>query len=220
MQSPGHGRDLVPVDQTSALLAREIRSATATSATLATSSPINAAHPHSRPVGPATQRHRRGEDLQVGGISTRSRATPGTVGAVTTLQAAYPYQVLIDQNAARNRFQPEYELVDSGVFDSGRYWIVEVHYAKADPDDLLMKISVTNSGPDADSLHVLPTAWFRNTWPWEIDTPRPRMGVTDDSTVGIEHPWLGPLELLTDIDSDGRALAVLFRENESNLQRL
>ena len=78
-------------------------------------------------------------------------------------QPAYPYQDLIDQNAARNRFQPEYELVDTGVFDSGRYWIVEVHYAKADPDDLLMNISVTNSGPDADTLHVLPTAWFRNT---------------------------------------------------------
>ena len=66
-------------------------------------------------------------------------------------QAAYPYQDLIDQNGRRNRFQPEYELVDTGVFDGGRYWIVEVHYAKADPDDLLMKISVTNAGPDADT---------------------------------------------------------------------
>ncbi len=135
-------------------------------------------------------------------------------------QAAYPYQDLIDQNAARNRTQPEYELVDTGVFDSGRYWIVEVHYAKADPDDLLMNISVTNSGPDTDSLHVLPTAWFRNTWSWEADSPRPRMAAIEDNTVGIEHPWLGPLELLADTDSDGRAPAVLFCENESNLQRL
>jgi hypothetical protein len=111
-------------------------------------------------------------------------------------QAAYPYQDLIDQNAARNRTQPEYELVDTGVFDSGRYWIVEVHYAKADPDDLLMKVSVTNSGPDTDSLHVLPTAWFRNTWSWDSDTPRPRMGAMDDNAVEIEHPWLGSLELL------------------------
>ena len=58
------------------------------------------------------------------------------------------------------------------MFDDDRYWIVEVHYAKADPDDLLMKISVTNAGPDTETLHVLPTAWFRNTWSWEIDAPQ------------------------------------------------
>jgi hypothetical protein len=107
------------------------------------------------------------------------------------------------------------------VFDSGRYWIVEVHYAKADPDDLLMKISVTNSGPDADTLHVLPTAWFRNTWSWEIDAPRPRMAATGDTSVGIDHPWLGRLELLADAAPDGgTAPAALFCENESNLKRL
>jgi hypothetical protein len=70
-------------------------------------------------------------------------------------QAAYPYQDLIDQNARRDRHEPEYELIDTGVFDADRYWIVEVHYAKADPDDLLMKISVTNAGPAADTLHAL-----------------------------------------------------------------
>ena len=135
-------------------------------------------------------------------------------------QAAYPYQDLIDQNGRRNRFQPEYELVDTGVFDGGRYWIVEVHYAKADPDDVLMKISVTNAGPDADTVHVLPTAWFRNTWSWEIDAPRPRMAATGDTSVGIDHPWLGRLELLADAGPDGGAPAVLFCENESNLKRL
>ena len=135
-------------------------------------------------------------------------------------QAAYPYQDLIDQNGRRNRFQPEYELVDTGVFDSGRYWIVEMHYAKADPDDVLMKISVTNAGPDADTLHVLPTAWFRNTWSWEIDAPRPRMTATGDTSVGIDHPWLGRLELLADAAPNGGAPAALFCENESNLKRL
>ena len=89
-------------------------------------------------------------------------------------QAAFPYQDLIDTNGGRSRYQPEYELLDTGVFDGDRYWIVEVHYAKADPDDLLMKITVTNAGPDADTLHVLPTAWFRNTWSWEINgAPKP-----------------------------------------------
>src|SRR4029453_4398623 len=87
--------------------------------------------------------------------------------------------------------QPEYELVDTGVFDSGRYWIVEVHYAKADPDDPLVKISVSNWGPGPRTLYVLPSAWFRNTWSWEIDAPRPRMAATGDTSVGIDPPCLG-----------------------------
>ena len=73
------------------------------------------------------------------------------------------------------------------MFDGDRYWIVEVHYAKADPDDLLMKISVTNAGPDADTLHVLPTAWFRNTWSWEIDAPAPAHG-GDRRHIGRDRP--------------------------------
>ena len=135
-------------------------------------------------------------------------------------QAAYPYQDLINQNAWRDRYQPEYELVDTGVFDADRYWIVEVHYAKAEPDDLLMKISVANAGPDADALHVLPTAWFRNTWAWEIDAPKPVMAATGDTSVGIEHPSLGQLELLADSGPDGAAPIALFCENETNLGRL
>ena len=83
-------------------------------------------------------------------------------------QAAFPYQDLIDQNGARGRDEPEYELLDTGVFDENRYWIVEVHYAKASADDLLMAVQVTNAGPEPATLHVLPTAWFRNTWSWEI----------------------------------------------------
>ena len=86
-------------------------------------------------------------------------------------QGPFPYQDLIDENGRRNKFEPEYELLDTGAFDDNRYWIVETHYAKASPDDLLMEISVTNAGPDSDTLHVLPTAWFRNTWSWERDAP-------------------------------------------------
>jgi hypothetical protein len=135
-------------------------------------------------------------------------------------QAAYPYQKLIDTNRSRNRYQPEYELIDTGIFDADRYWIVEVHYAKAGPDDLLMKISVTNKGPDADTLHVLPTAWFRNTWSWQIDAPKPEMKATGDTSAGIEHPFLGPFELLADAGPDGAAPEALFCENETNTQRL
>jgi hypothetical protein len=135
-------------------------------------------------------------------------------------QAAYPYQDLIDENARRNRYQPEYELVDTGVFATNRYWIVEVHYAKNDPDDLLMAIEVTNAGPDADTLHVLPTAWFRNTWSWEIDGAKPTMAATGDTSVGIEHPFLGSLELLADSGPGGAAPTALFCENETNTKRL
>ena len=81
-------------------------------------------------------------------------------------QGAFPYQDLIDTNARRSRYEPEYELLDTGAFDGDRYWITEVHYAKAGPDDLLMAIQVTNAGPEAETIHVLPTAWFRNTWSW------------------------------------------------------
>jgi hypothetical protein len=88
-------------------------------------------------------------------------------------QAAYPYQDLIEQNGARSRLQPEYELIDTGVFDADRYWIVEVAYAKDAPGDLLMAITVTNAGPEAETLHVLPTAWFRNTWSWDAGTAKP-----------------------------------------------
>ena len=95
-----------------------------------------------------------------------------------------------------------------------------MRYAKAGPDDILMAISVTNAGPDADTLHVLPTAWFRNTWSWEPDAPRPAMEATGNTAVGIEHPFLGRLELLADPGPGGAAPAVLFCENETNTRRL
>ena len=135
-------------------------------------------------------------------------------------QAAFPYQDLINQNAARNRLQPDFELADTGVFESDRYWVVEVHYAKADPDDLLMAVSVTNAGPVTETLHVLPTSWFRNTWSWEAGAPRPTMAAASGASVRIEHPALGPLELIADCGPDGAAPAVLFCENETNTRRL
>jgi hypothetical protein len=135
-------------------------------------------------------------------------------------QAAFPYQDLIDENGRRSRFEPEYELLDTGVFDESRYWVVEVNYAKDGPDDLLMAISVTNAGPDADTLHVLPTAWFRNTWAWEVDATRPSMAATSDVSVGIDHPFAGQLELLADAGPDGVAPSLVFCENDTNVKRL
>ena len=103
-------------------------------------------------------------------------------------QGAFPYEDLIDQNRSRSRLQPEYELLDTGMFDGSRYWITEVHYAKADADDLLMRISLTNAGPDTETLHVLPTAWFRNTWSWDDGAPRPSMAATESARHGGGRP--------------------------------
>ena len=136
-------------------------------------------------------------------------------------QAEFPYQDLIGENGARSRHQPEYELIDTGVFDSDRYWIVEVHYAKADPDDLLMAIQVTNAGPEAATLHVLPTAWFRNTWSWDADAPKPVLAAAPGpAAVGIEHPFLGPLELIAGPGPASTGPELLFCENETNEARL
>ena len=100
------------------------------------------------------------------------------------------------ENGRRGKWDPEYELLDTGTFDDDRYWIVEVHYAKADPHDLLMSIQVTNAGPDAATLHVLPSAWFRNTWSWDADAPRPQLAATGGASVATTHPFLGDLELV------------------------
>jgi Mannosylglycerate hydrolase MGH1-like glycoside hydrolase domain len=135
-------------------------------------------------------------------------------------QSAYPYRELIDVNAGRNRYQPEYELLDTGAFDEDRYWITEVHYAKAGPDDLLMAIQVTNKGPDAETIHVLPTAWFRNTWSWGDNGERPSLRASGSRSVAIDHPIVGAMELIGAVGPDGAAPQLLFCENETNLARL
>jgi hypothetical protein len=135
-------------------------------------------------------------------------------------QAAFPYQDLIAENGRRSRYDPEYELLDTGVFDEDRYWITEVCYAKADPGDVLMAITVTNAGTAADTLHVLPTAWFRNTWSWDQDAPKPVIEAAGETSARVEHPFLGTLELLAGSAPDGTAPELLFCENETNSGRL
>jgi len=141
-------------------------------------------------------------------------------------QAAFPYEQLRAENARRDRRSPEYEILDTGVFDQDRYWITEVAYAKSDDaQELLIEITATNVGEDADTLHVLPTAWFRNTWSWEDGAPKPGMKLGPNGAVEIEHPFLGPLELLADTADDGTVTNAvtptpLFCENETNAERL
>ncbi len=133
---------------------------------------------------------------------------------------AYPYERLLDENRRRGKLDPEFELLDTGIFDDDRYWVVEVQYAKADPTDILMTVTVTNAGPDTELLHVLPTMWYRNTWSWDDDAARPTIAATRDGTATTDHPFLGRLELLPGPDPHGGDPELLFCDNDTNLHRL
>jgi len=132
-------------------------------------------------------------------------------------QKAYPYDHIVKTNRERSRLEPEYELLDTGVFDGNRYFDVFVEYAKASPEDILIKITVSNRGPEPATLHVLPTLWFRNTWSWSGDgsTARPQLSQLEDGrTIVASHPELGDRFF----QADGPA-ALHFTENETNRER-
>jgi hypothetical protein len=135
-------------------------------------------------------------------------------------QAEFPYARLVEENRRRGRRDPEFELVDTGVFAGDRYFDVVAEYAKGAPDDLLIRITVTNRGPDPASLHLVPTLWCRNTWAWEAGAGRPRLrmgpAASGTSCVRVEHPDLGGSYRLY---ADGTP-AWLFTENETNHRRL
>ncbi|HEY6569260.1 MAG TPA: hypothetical protein VIZ22_03175 [Candidatus Limnocylindrales bacterium] len=136
-------------------------------------------------------------------------------------QAAYPYEQLIEENGRRSKLEPEFELLDTGIFDDDRYWIVEVHYAKADPTDILARITVRNVGPEAAELHVLPTIWFRNEWSWDPAGARPHLSAEPDgSTILATHPVLGTYEVHVGPRPDGGQPDLLFCENETNAPRI
>ena len=129
-------------------------------------------------------------------------------------QAAYPYSDIVTTNRTRGRHALEYELLDTGVFDDDRYFDVFVEYAKASPEDVLIQITVSNRGPEAATLHVLPTIWFRNVWSWGGDVPRPTLTQLDAGSVAASHPELGERRFYAD-----GAPEWLFTENETNRER-
>src|SRR6187455_2357829 len=90
-------------------------------------------------------------------------------------QAEFPYTRLVEENRRRGKRDAEFELVDTGIFDENRYFDIVIEYAKAGPDDILIRIEATNRGTDAALLHILPTLWFRNTWSWGLDARKPRL---------------------------------------------
>jgi hypothetical protein len=134
-------------------------------------------------------------------------------------QGAYPYDDLLRTNRERSRYELEYELLDTGVFDEDRYFDVFVEYAKQTPEDILIRITVCNRGPAAATLHVLPTLWFRNTWAWAEGMPRPMLNQAGDRPgvrgVAAAHQDLGTRYWYVE-----GSPALLFTENETNSERL
>jgi hypothetical protein len=130
-------------------------------------------------------------------------------------QREYPYADLVHTNAHRSRRDFEYELLDTGVFEGDRYFDVFVEYAKADPEDVLVRITVHNRGPEAARIRVLPTLWFRNTWSWLIDDRKPSLRQASDGIIEATHHELGTYWLHCDGTPE-----LLFTENESNTERL
>jgi hypothetical protein len=134
-------------------------------------------------------------------------------------QVAFPYDDLARTNAGRSRTEPEYELLDTGAFAEDRYWEITADYAKAGPEDLCISLSVTNHGPDAATLSVLPTLWFRNRWAWNPEQVKPQIRLGD---AGLEASDVGlPTMTLSDSTPEGGpAPTPLFCDNESNTAHL
>ncbi len=139
-------------------------------------------------------------------------------------QREFPYAQLVAENGRRSKLEPEFELVDTGVFDGGRYFDVGVEYAKASPNDVLIRITVANRGPERAVLHLLPSVWFRNTWSWgcthEGCTLKPRIALDGARRLVCVHETLGRFCLEFEAGPGGRGPEVLFTDNETNHARL
>ncbi|MBX7143533.1 MAG: glucosidase [Oligoflexia bacterium] len=139
-------------------------------------------------------------------------------------QRAFPYSKLVAESKRRSREQPEYELVDTGIFADNRYFDISIEYAKAGPDDILIRLTVLNRGSEAAILHALPSLWFRNTWSWgregEGYTSRPRLSLHAPGHIRSEHETLGRFALVVDQSALTEQPVALFTENETNVQRL
>jgi len=132
---------------------------------------------------------------------------------------AFPYTHLLEENRRRTRFDREFELLDTGIFNSNEYFDVTVEYAKADPQDILARITVTNRAAVAHSLHVLPTLWFRNDWSWKPGVERPELKLNAHhpwgSAIDAVHSKIGTFNFYTEGEDE-----LLFTENETNNERL
>jgi len=134
-------------------------------------------------------------------------------------QEEYPYQKLIDENKKRDRLVPEYELIDTGVFNEDRYFDVYIEYAKNDPEDILIRITIINRGPEEKELHILPTLWLKNDWSWFKNRAKPEIRKVRDnkniSVIEASHPELENMYFYSEAPDE-----LLFTENETNTQKL
>jgi len=139
-------------------------------------------------------------------------------------QAEFPYESLVRVNRERGKGDAEFELLDTGAFDGNRYFDVFAEYAKADADDILVRITVANRGPETATLHLLPTLWFRNTWSWgregEGYWPKPALRRTGPARIEAEHQSLGRYLLEAEPIAGSPAPELLFTDNETNTARL
>ncbi len=130
-------------------------------------------------------------------------------------QAAFPYERLIEENARRGKLDREFDLIDTGIFDDDKYFDVFVEYAKADVEDVFIKISVANRGDVDASINVLPTIWFRNTWTWQGEQPKSSLTAIGDDVIALDNEWLGKRFMYFDGLPE-----MVFTENETNTERL
>jgi hypothetical protein len=140
-------------------------------------------------------------------------------------QQAFPYADLLETNRARTRLEPEYELVDTGVFAEDRYWVVTATWAKGGPEDLVWRLEIRNAGPDEATIDVVPTIWFRNDWSWDAGVEAPALHLHDPTTIAVDHPSIGHW-LLTGAASPAgsgghqQSPEPLFCDNVTNTRKL
>jgi hypothetical protein len=133
-------------------------------------------------------------------------------------QREFPYARLVEENRRRGKHDLEFELIDTGVFDDDRYFDVSIEYAKASPDDILIRIEAINRGPEAAPLHLLPTVWFRNTWSWGLDERRPKLrrdASAEVAAIKLDHYYYGSRWLYCE-----GSPSFVFTENDTNNQRI
>ncbi|HEV2282076.1 MAG TPA: glucosidase [bacterium] len=177
-----------------------------------------------RPFGLTSAEGNHGEDVKEYYFFLDNTPTHSYMRALYKYpQRAFPYADLVAENRRRGRDAPEYELIDTGVFDGDRYFDVTVEYAKAAPDDVVIRITAANRGPAPAPIHLLPTLWYRNTWAWGRDGGRPELRADRGPArpgeawrvIRAAHPALGDYRLACSGDP-----ALLFTENETNAERL
>ena len=139
-------------------------------------------------------------------------------------QSEFPYARLVEENRRRGKQDAEFELVDTGVFDEHRYFDVVAEYAKASPDDILIRVTIANRGPESAAIHLLPTLWFRNSWSWGCTHDgcevKPRLEAAGLAAIVARHVSLGEFRLDVEPSAGAEPAELVFTENESNSNRV